>query len=116
MAATTSFSSARSRPIPTTGRNRCCLPAAASESSPPATANSAALFAVAGGELSEAAAGKQQRFLPVVGIGLDRAEENDVVAAIIAIHGAALELRHAAGDDGSIAEPRLPFHPGKLFT
>src|SRR5437660_7327063 len=44
MAATTSFSSARSRPIPTTVRNRCCSRAAALESSFPTTASSASLF------------------------------------------------------------------------
>src|SRR5690242_9036970 len=44
MAATTSSSSAQSKPMPTTGRSRCCSRAAILENSSPTTANSALLL------------------------------------------------------------------------
>jgi hypothetical protein len=56
----------------------------------------------------------RQRLLPVVGIGLDRAEENHMVAAIIPVSGAALKIRNAVGKKRRVAKARFPFNPGEL--
>ena len=69
---------------------------------------------MSGNKPAVSAAGKQQRLLPVVGIGLDRAEKNDVVAAIIPVGGAALEIGDAAGKNRRIAKARRPFDPGEF--
>src|SRR5258705_1170815 len=57
---------------------------------------------------------KQQRLSPVVGIGLDRTEENHMVAAIISIGCAALKVCNAIRKNRSVAKARRPLNPGKL--
>src|SRR5215470_9054218 len=64
-----------------------------------ATPTSSSWFFVVGGKKpAVAAAGKQQRFLAIIGIGLDGAEENDMVAPVIAVDGATLKIRNALGE------------------
>src|SRR5215471_5156685 len=71
---------------------------------------------VGGDKSTVAAAGKQQRLLPIVGIGLDRAEENDVVAAIITVDGATLKIRDTLDEEWRTAEPRRPIDTDKLVV
>src|ERR1700722_15256010 len=69
---------------------------------------------VSGDKPAVTTAGKQQRLLPVVGIGFDRAEEDHMVAAVIAVDGAALEVCDAVQKKRRAAETRGPFDAGKL--
>src|SRR6266566_2335525 len=69
---------------------------------------------VNGGEPAVATAGKQQRLVAIVGVGLDRAEENHVVAAIISIGRAALETRDAIGNNRRLSKAWPPFDASKF--
>src|SRR6266481_9033786 len=67
-----------------------------------------------GSKPAVAAASKQQRLLAVVGVGLDRTEKNHVVAAVVSIGGAALEICDAVGKKRRVAEARRPFDACKF--
>src|SRR5207237_8752498 len=67
-------------------------------------------------EPAVAAAREQKRFLPAIGIGLHRAEENHVIATIISIGGPALKIRYAVGEDRSVAEARPPVDTGEFVV
>src|SRR6266478_226603 len=71
---------------------------------------------VNGGEPAVATAGKQQRLVAIVGVGLDRAEENHVVAAIISIGRAALETRDAIGNNRRLSKAWPPFDASKFVV
>ena len=58
---------------------------------------------------------KQQRFVAVVGISFDRAQKDDVVAAIIAVDGAALKICHALCKQWRAAKSRSPFDTDKFI-
>ena len=49
-------------------------------------------------------------------IGLDRTEENHMVAAIISIGGTALEICDAVREQRRVAKARRPFHAGELVV
>ena len=74
------------------------------------------IYAVAGKKPAEAAARKQQRLLPIIGIGFDGPQEDDVIAAIISIGGSALEIGDAVGEDRRVAKSRRPIHAGKFVA
>src|ERR1700722_4281920 len=69
---------------------------------------------VSGDKPAVTTAGKQQRLLPVVGIGFDRAKEDHMVAAVIAVDGAALKVCDSGRKKRGAAETRGPFDAGKL--
>ena len=72
------------------------------------------LFAICSDKPAEAAAREQQGLLPIIGVGFDGAEEDDVIAAVIAIGRPALEAGHAIGQHRRVAESRRPAHTGEL--
>jgi len=70
--------------------------------------------AVSGNKPAEAAARKQQRLLPIIGVGFDGAQENDVVATVVPIGRTALEIGYAVGQHRRIAKAWRPIHTGEL--
>src|SRR6476659_8066580 len=69
---------------------------------------------ISGEKSSVTAASKQQRLSPVVGIGLDRTEENDMVAAIISLGCAALKVCYTVRKNRRVAKAGCPWDPGKF--
>src|ERR1700692_3565061 len=66
-------------------------------------------------ELPVAAARKQQRLFPAVGISLDRAEEDNMVAAIISVGRAALKIRNTVGENRRVTKAGFPFDTGEFI-
>src|SRR5271163_2238468 len=69
---------------------------------------------VSGDKPAVTTAGKQQWLVPVVGIGFDRAKEDHMIAAVIAVDSAALEVCDTVQKKRCAAETRGPFDAGKL--
>src|SRR3954465_4005175 len=67
-------------------------------------------------ELAIRAPRKQQRLPGVIGIGLDRAEKDHVIATIVAIDGSALKVGDALGDYRSVTEAPRPVDSGELVV
>src|ERR1700759_3702368 len=57
---------------------------------------------------------KQQRFVAVISIGFDRAEEDHMVAAVVPIDGTTLKIRDTLGKKRCASKARRPFHADKL--
>src|SRR6202043_3573976 len=87
-----------------------------SEPGPEAKKSEPPLSVWSGEKAAVTAASKQQRLLPIVRIGLDGTQENDMVAAIIPIGGAALKGCNTACKKRRVAKTRLPLNPGKFVV
>ena len=58
---------------------------------------------------------KQQRFPAVIRIRLNRAQEDDVISAVVSIGGTALKIGHAVDKQRRATEARCPFYIGELL-
>lgn len=74
-----------------------------SQIQPASASQSRGRVAIPGNKPAEAAARKQQGFLPIIGVGFDGAQEDDVVAAVIPIGRTALEIGNAIGQHRRVA-------------